>query len=160
MLPDGRIASAGDDRVVRIWEGDASRGEMRCGRMLFGHNKPVECLAVLLDGNSRWLNVPVRASPVTLSSVLSPGRLATGSQDQTLRVWDVDTGECMKVLSGHTDTIRCLQVLRDGFLASGSKDRSIRIWHINSGTLVYTIEDAHDKVSGRAPPPIMSLLRA
>jgi WD40 repeat protein len=122
VLPDGRIVSAGDDRVVRIWEGDGSRGGMRCGRMLFGHDKPVECLAVLLDG-----------------------RLATGSQDQTLRVWDVDTGECMKILQGHTDTIRTLQVLRDGFLASGSKDKSIRIWHVNSGTLVYSIEEAHDK---------------
>ncbi len=52
VLPDGRIVSAGDDRVVRIWEGDGSRGGMRCGRMLFGHDKPVECLAVLLDGNT------------------------------------------------------------------------------------------------------------
>jgi WD40 repeat protein len=60
-------------------------------------------------------------------------------------VWDVDTGECMKILQGHTDTIRTLQVLRDGFLASGSKDKSIRIWHVNSGSLVYSIDDAHDK---------------
>lgn len=74
------------------------------------------------------------------------GRLATGSQDHTLRIWDVDTGECMKLLHGHTDTIRTLQVLRDGFLASGSKDKSIRLWHVNSGTLVYSIEEAHAKV--------------
>jgi WD40 repeat protein len=78
--------------------------------------------------------------------VVAAGRLATGSQDHTLRIWDVDTGECMKLLHGHTDTIRSLQVLRDGFLASGSKDKSIRLWHVNSGTLVYSIEEAHAKV--------------
>lgn len=81
------------------------------------------------------------------------GRLATGSQDHTLRIWDVDTGECMKLLHGHTDTIRSLQVLRDGFLASGSKDKSIRLWHVNSGTLVYSIEEAHAKVRSFVPSP-------
>jgi WD40 repeat protein len=65
----------------------------------------------------------------------------------------------MKLLHGHTDTIRTLQVLRDGFLASGSKDKSIRLWHVNSGTLVYSIEEAHAKVPCDIRPT-QQLLRA
>lgn len=50
VLPDGRIASAGDDQVIRIWEGEANRGDMRCIKQLQGHTKAIESLAVLLDG--------------------------------------------------------------------------------------------------------------
>lgn len=32
-------------------------------------------------------------------------RLLTGSSDKTARIWDVQTGQCLQVLEGHTDEI-------------------------------------------------------
>ena len=33
--------------------------------------------------------------------ILSDGRIVSGSQDKTLRVWDLNTGACDVVLKGH-----------------------------------------------------------
>ena len=37
-------------------------------------------------------------------------RVITGSDDQTARVWNVATGECVHVLNGHTDAVLCAAV--------------------------------------------------
>ena len=36
-------------------------------------------------------------------SVMPDGRIVSGSSDRTVRVWDSSTGECLKVLEGHSD---------------------------------------------------------
>ena len=35
-------------------------------------------------------------------SVLGDGRVVSGSEDKTLRVWNIKTGECERVLEGHS----------------------------------------------------------
>ena len=39
-------------------------------------------------------------------AVLSDGRIVSGSSDETIRIWDSVTGECVKILKGHTDVSR------------------------------------------------------
>ena len=34
-------------------------------------------------------------------------RVISASDDGTLKVWDVATGECVATLEGHTDSVRC-----------------------------------------------------
>ena len=36
-------------------------------------------------------------------AVLSDGRVVSGSRDNTLKVWDSVSGQCLQTLSGHTD---------------------------------------------------------
>eukprot|EP00042_Codosiga_hollandica_P037080 m.288615 g.288615 ORF g.288615 m.288615 type:complete len:470 (+) comp55048_c0_seq3:116-1525(+) len=55
--------------------------------------------------------------------------LVSGSDDNTLRVWNVSTGECERVLTQHIDTVRCLAVHDDGkMFASGSDDYTVILW--------------------------------
>jgi WD40 repeat protein len=124
VLPDGRIATAGDDLVIRIWEGETSRGELQCVRQLRGHIKAVEALAVLLDG-----------------------RLVSASQDKTMRVWDVEKESCVRILDGHVATVRAMQPLPEGFLASGkllSLPCALGLWltHCGGG-------GGHDRLGGQ-----------
>jgi len=64
-------------------------------------------------------------------AVLPDGRLASSSNDDTVRVWRPSTGVCEAVLEGHTRGVRALAVLPDGRLASGSWD--IRVWRPSTG---------------------------
>jgi len=65
--------------------------------------------------------------------LLSDGRLASGSHDNTIRVWDVATGAETARLEGHAGWVLALCLLEDGRLASGSNDRTIRLWDVATG---------------------------
>jgi WD40 repeat protein len=64
---------------------------------------------------------------------LADGRLASGSWDNTIRIWSTSTEQCEKVLEGHTSQVWSVIQLADGRLASGSVDKTIRIWSTSTG---------------------------
>ena len=71
-----------------------------------------------------------------LSLDLSPdGRwLATGSADDSVRLWEVATGRSVAVLQGHTDDVRSVAFSPLGDrLASTSEDGTVRLWSIPDG---------------------------
>ena len=58
-------------------------------------------------------------------------RFVSGSADRTLRVWDIDTGELLKVFRGHKDEITALAVSSDGEVCyTASKDGTVRSWFL------------------------------
>jgi WD40 repeat protein len=68
--------------------------------------------------------------------------LASGSADQTIRLWDVESGACLHVLHGHTAPVRSVAFHPDGqMLASGSADQTIRLWDVASGACLRVLHD-------------------
>ena len=55
--------------------------------------------------------------------------IVSGSDDNSVRVWDVSTGVKLMNLKGHTDTVKSVAVSSDGkkWIASGSDDSSLRV---------------------------------
>ena len=64
--------------------------------------------------------------------VLPCGRLAcfSGYWDNTIRIIDPGTGDCIEVFNGHKDEVMALVALQDGRLASSSLDKTIRFWDL------------------------------
>jgi len=68
-----------------------------------------------------------------LSVAFSPDgqTLASGSDDTTVRLWQVSDGTLLRTLEGHTDTVLSVAFSPDGqTLASGSWDRTVRLWEL------------------------------
>jgi len=93
--------------------------------------EPDDSLAVLerkLEGHTHW---------VTSVAVSPDGKwLASGAHDKTVKIWDIETGNCQATLEGHDDYVNSVAFMPDGKrLLSSSDDSTIRIWEFPSGRL-------------------------
>jgi WD40 repeat protein len=75
------------------------------------------------------------AGTVWKVSLSADGKLLlTSGTDKTLRLWDTDTGECLRVFEGHTDGVIGAALSPDGKrVLSGSQDNTVRLWDATTG---------------------------
>ncbi|EMD32809.1 hypothetical protein CERSUDRAFT_161328 [Gelatoporia subvermispora B] len=88
-----------------------------------GHTKAIKSVAVSSDGR----------------------RIVSGSDDTTIRVWDVATGDALlKSMEGHTDSISSVAISADcTMIISGSYDGTIRMWNAMTGQPMLTPMRGH-----------------
>jgi serine/threonine protein kinase len=82
-----------------------------------------------MSGHSLWV----------MAVALSPDgqTAASGGLDNTIKIWNLTSGQLIQTLTGHTRAVNCLTFTPDGqTIVSGSDDDSIRLWHPTSGKLV------------------------
>merc|ERR1712167_563739 len=74
--------------------------------------------------------------------------IVSGSVDNTIRVWNVDTGECILTLKGHTHYVRSVVFNHDGTkIVSGSYDKTIRVWNVDTGECILILKGHTDYVN-------------
>jgi hypothetical protein len=88
-------------------------------------------------------------------AVTPDGRYAvSGSVDQTLRLWDLESGHTLRILEGHTNRVYAVAVAPDGRRAvSGSADQTLRLWDLESGQTIRTLEGHAGAVTAVAVTP-------
>ena len=92
-------------------------GEIRSGR------------TKVLEGHTDCVN----------SVAIKDNLIISGSWDKTIRIWELDSGKCLKTLEGHTNFVRSVAI-KYNLIISGSDDNTIRIWDIDSGVCLKTLE--------------------
>ncbi|VVC35464.1 D domain of beta-TrCP,WD40-repeat-containing domain,WD40 repeat, conserved site,WD40/YVTN repeat-like- [Cinara cedri] len=65
-------------------------------------------------------------------------KIVSGLRDNTIKMWNRTTLQCIKVLTGHTGSVLCLQY-DDKVIVSGSSDSTVRVWNVNTGEMVNTL---------------------
>jgi hypothetical protein len=99
-----------------------------------------------LDSTGRFIKKPGASLAGHTASVfgvaISPdGQSAiSASGDNTLRLWDLETGKCRRILRGHKGAVRGVVFTPDGKQAiSCSGEQTMRIWSVESGECVATL---------------------
>jgi WD40 repeat protein len=119
--PNGKLLATGDvNNHIHIQTAD--------GEQLF-----------VCSGHSGWIR----------SICFSPDGeiLVSSSDDCTVRLWDVQTGQCLKTLHGHTDIVRSISFNpKEAMIASGSDDKTIRLWDVNEGECLAVLEGHNGRV--------------
>lgn len=147
----GLLASADGDGVVCLWtlsdflaERSWESPSATAGADAYRPREEVGGRAP--DGAVTGL-LPRRTLPAQAGDVYSvrfhPRRdlLAAAGYDKQLRLYDVETGACVRTLHGHSSSVSSIAFnARGNLVITGSKDCTVRYWDIISGLCVKTIE--------------------
>ena len=130
------LASGSADRTARLWQFQTSEiglsaplqfppQETAKQSILVGHTWAVTAVAFSPDGQL----------------------LATGSNDNTVKLWHVQTGELLHTLTGHSWSVAALQFSSDSqHLFSGSWDQTIKVWQAKTGEELATLRGHTDAI--------------
>ncbi|KAL2913041.1 hypothetical protein HK105_207496 [Polyrhizophydium stewartii] len=156
QFDDSKIISCSMDRTLRIW----SMRDFTCLRTIVGHNDGVVCLhftdKVLasgsVDGVTRVTNLAANKTSSLnghtdwVNRVLilpCKARLLSCSDDATMRLWDIESRETLRVFSGHVAPVQSLQVIMPRSagddvdedeikIVTGSLDHTVKIWNFRT----------------------------
>ncbi|MFI5397177.1 MAG: TIR domain-containing protein [Candidatus Binatia bacterium] len=68
-------------------------------------------------------------------------RVLTGADDKTVRLWDLETGRCLRVLKGHTEPVWSIAWDTDQRrVLSAARDNSVRLWDVKTGRCLRVLE--------------------
>ena len=68
-------------------------------------------------------------------------QIISGSRDNTVRLWDTETGLLIHTLEGHTRAVYAIAFSPDGKqILSGSRDSTVRLWDTESGQTLHTLQ--------------------
>jgi len=74
--------------------------------------------------------------------------IVSGSDDGTLVLWDVETGEMLRQFIGHTGGVLSVEFSPNGnMIASGARDNLIIVWDVETGTIIYELVGHTDWVN-------------
>lgn len=125
------LASGGDDHSIRLWEVERLRKSVKLEKCiqpaadLIGHIDRIRCVKFTPD--SRYL--------------------VSGSDDETVRIWNLETYKCQDVLTQPSDRVRSLAISDDcQFIACGGDDRQVILWDLETRQHIKTLSTQGSRI--------------
>lgn len=132
------LATGAKDNTARLWCTDPNGSGFTCVATFSGHAESLGAIA--LPKNRPLRETASKTKPIELP----PPFLITGSQDQTVKCWDVTRPGLLNgqkkqpqaryTRKAHDKDINCLDINHNASMfASASQDRTVKIWSIEEG---------------------------
>ncbi|MBD2157036.1 AAA-like domain-containing protein [Leptolyngbya sp. FACHB-16] len=164
---DGQVLASVDWFTVRLWQATTGRclAELETGAQAM--NTHIAChpaqnvFALCVDGQVQLWRLDAGAitpqekfccthtltghRALVMYSAWHPDgrRLATASHDQTVKVWDAETGECLMTLQGNSPMWTVLWLPDQRSVASTTSDGLLQVWDTETGQCTRTVR-AHN----------------
>lgn len=133
--PDGRTLAV--VQTYAVWLCNPASGAGRPRAALSGHNGRLRSVAFRPDG----------------------ARLATASDDNNARLFDVKSRVCLSVLSGNTRPVNTVAFSPNSrSVATGSNDKTVKMWAVGSGQCISTLNEHQQKIQQVAFHPSGGML--
>ncbi|KAK9709674.1 hypothetical protein K7432_008869 [Basidiobolus ranarum] len=155
-----QLFSCSDDTTIKHWD----LLTQTCLRTFNGHIGQVQCLQVAShanfafslnsDNSSESPQRPTVTTSTTAANSTQPHPedthdspiLISGALDNTIRIWSIKTGACIRTMFGHVEGVWSLafDTLR---IVSGAHDCTVKVWDMSSGLCMHTLTGHSGPVS-------------
>lgn len=146
LVADAREALATGDvgeALHRLAQARRTPGHERAPQLL-AEWRQLEPHTTRVGLRSAWLSRELtgHTAYVTSLDVSADGRIAaSGSADSTIRLWDVESGDCLGVLKGHDHRVEEVSLSADGRrLLSIGGDSTTRLWRVDTGECLRVLD--------------------
>jgi len=116
VLDENNVIVFSDDPIIKQF--DLTTGQVV--KRFMGHIKTQDVVSKCEMG-------------VCWGEIISQNRLVSCGWDKTIRVWSLETAECIRLLKGHTLRVIRVKELPNEQLISTSEDKTLKLWNIFSG---------------------------
>jgi WD40 repeat protein/cytidylate kinase len=117
-----------------------------CHLQRHGRLQPPSIPRLISSRQSNWgpdVRILEGHHDIVRSAAFSPDgqQIVSGSHDETVRVWNAQTGDQLAVLEGHISTVTSASFSPDGQqIVSGSEDGTVRVWNAQTGDQLAVLE--------------------
>eukprot|EP00258_Populus_trichocarpa_P026354 XP_024442373.1 DENN domain and WD repeat-containing protein SCD1 isoform X3 [Populus trichocarpa] len=109
----GFFISGSTDCMVKIWDPSIRGSELRA--TLKGHTRTVRAISS------------------------DRGKVVSGSDDQSVIVWDKQTSQLLEELKGHDAQVSCVRMLSGERVLTAAHDGTVKMWDVRTDTCVATV---------------------
>jgi WD40 repeat protein len=145
LYDNNTLLSVSDDKSIRLWNLEMKEcqnalktgediqtclGRLSNGKFMVG-GEDGSVTVFNIKGLVPILSIKAHSEPVEfLYESPFTGDIFTGSQDNLVKIFKVDSGACVKILEGHKNTILNVIQLNENNILTASVDKTIKIWTI------------------------------